>query len=298
MKPLILNPIYKEKPWGKNEFLQQVKGIKKDYKIGESWEVFVNQNNECSFENSNMNMNYILMNKKVCKKVLGNKYTRYKTFPFFIKTLFIDGEISLQVHPNNKFAKKYENDLGKDEVWYILYADENTYVNIGLRKSLSKKELEKNIRNGEIIKYLRKVKIKAGDIINIPAGTIHSILGKAIIYEVQQNSNITYRIHDNNGRNLDIEKAIHVFKNNSIKIRNREDGRLIKTKHFKINKLKITNQQKFKTNRKFTIITVVAGEGKIISKQEIKIKRGMTILIPAALGSYTILGNLDILETN
>lgn len=290
MKPLILNPIYKEKTWGKNKFL----GIKKECRIGESWELFFYQNNVSNFKNSQLNMKDIFINKKV----LGSKYIRYKTFPFFIKTLFIDGEISLQVHPNNKFAKRYEDDLGKNEVWYILYADKDTYANIGLKKSLSKKQLEETIRNGKIINYLKKVKIKAGDIINIPAGTIHSISGKAIIYEVQQNSNVTYRIKDNNGRNLDTEKAISVFKNNNIKIKNKEKGRLIRTKYFKISKVKIANQQKFKTNGKFAIITVVTGEGKIIANQEIKIKKGMTILIPASLGKYTISGNLEILVTN
>ena len=148
-----------------------------------------------------------------------------------------------------------------------------------------------------IINYLNKKKIKTGDIINIPAGTIHSVSGKAVLYEIQQNSNTTYRICDSNKRDLNIEKAVNAFKNNYIKARHKENGTLIKTKYFKLKKIKIINKKQFKTYGKFAVITVINGVGNIISDQNIKIQKGMTILIPACLSSYIISGNLELLIT-
>ncbi len=297
MKPLILKPIYKEKPWGNEKLLQQFKGVEKNNKIGESWEIILDENSISNFKNLTINMRDIFLNKKLCEKVFGNKYTNYKRFPILIKTLFINGKISLQVHPDNKCAKKYENDYGKNETWYVLYADNNTYANIGLKNILSKKKLQGLIDKNMIINYLNNKKIKTGDIINIPAGTIHSVSGKAVLYEIQQNSNTTYRICDSNKRDLNIEKAVNAFKNNYIKVRHKENGTLIKTKYFKLKKIKIINKKQFKTYGKFAVITVINGVGNIISDQNIKIQKGMTILIPACLSSYIISGNLELLIT-
>ena len=298
MEPLVLKPIYKEKPWGSKKILKQVKGESREEKIGESWEIALDENNINNFENINLNMKDIFLDKKMRKNIFGKKYINYEKLPILIKTLFIDGKLSLQIHPNNKFAKKNENDLGKNETWYVLYADENTYVNIGLKKKISKKKLENLIKENKIANYLKKVKIKPGDIINILPGTIHSVCGKAVLYEVQQNSNVTYRIYDSNGRKLDIEKAINVFKNNNINVKNKKQGILIKNKYYKLKRIKIIGKQKLKTHGSFAVIKVLEGNGKIISNKNTEINKGMTILIPASLKNYIISGNVDLLITN
>ena len=279
MEPLVLKPIYKEKPWGSKKIHQQVKGESREEKIGESWEIALDENNINNFENINLNMKDIFLDKKMCKNIFGKKYINYEKLPILIKTLFIDGKLSLQIHPNNKFAKKNENDLGKNETWY-------------------EKKLENLIKENKIANYLKKVKIKPGDIINILPGTIHSVCGKAVLYEVQQNSNVTYRIYDSNGRKLDIEKAINVFKNNNINVKNKKQGILIKNKYYKLKRIKIIGKQKLKTHGSFAVIKVLEGNGKIISNKNTEINKGMTILIPASLKNYIISGNVDLLITN
>lgn len=298
MDPLILKPIYKEKKWGSNKLLEQVKNKSQIGNIGEIWEVALDETNISSFENFEMNMKDIFTNTKLCRAVLGNRYINCKKFPLIIKTLLVNGETSIQVHPDNKFAKKNENALGKYETWYVLYANQNAYVNIGLNSRLKKKQLEEALRTNRIMFYLKRTKIKEGDIINIPSGTIHSIVGKAILYEVQQNSNITYRLYDSGKRKLEIEKGINAFKNHKVKVRNKSTGILTKNRYYKIKKIKIARKKKFKTYGKFEIITIIKGTGQIISKQTINLNKGMTLLIPASVSSYIIAGNIEIIITS
>lgn len=295
MEPLILKQIYKEKPWGSKKLPTKFKGIEVNNRIGEIWEVALVNDNISEFENTTINLKEIFNNITMRRQILGEKYVDCEKFPILLKTLFIQGEISLQVHPDNRVARKYENDFGKNEAWYVLYADKNSYASLGLKDKISKKELYKYIADGTIVKHLKRIKIETGDVISIPAGTIHSISGNVVLYEIQQNSNITYRVHDKNGRSLDIEKAIIAFKNNSIKIKNQTEGLLLNTKYFKVKKLKITKSKNLKTYGKFSVITVIEGDGCITSKQQLRVKKGMTILIPANLNSYRISGNLDVL---
>lgn len=298
MEPLIINPIYKEKIWGSNELIQDFYSANEKEKIGESWNFALNDDDMSTIQDFDMNIKNILSNEKVCKKYFGNKISKNKKIPFLIKTLFVDDKISLRVHPNNKFAKKYENCSGKSEVWYVLYADDNAYAHIGLKWNIDKKRLKKLLEENKIMDYLKKIKVKTGDIINIPAGTVHTVSGKVILYEVQQNSDITYRLHDWNGRKLDIDKALKVLKQKNATVKNKTRGRLIKTKYFTLDRINISGKKKIKTKGKMEVITVIEGEGTLISNKNIKLHKGMTILIPADLKRYTILGNISMLITH
>ena len=297
MEPLIINPIYKEKIWGSNEFFRGFYNVTEKGKIGESWNFALNNNDISTFQDFNMNIKEILLNKNMCKKVFGNRFRRNKEIPFLIKTLFINDRISLQVHPNNKFAKKYENDFGKDEVWYVLYADDNSYAHIGFKWNISKTRIRQLIKENKIMNYLNKIKLNTGDVINIPAGMVHSISGKVILYEVQQNSDITYRIYDWYGRNLAIDKALKVIKNKKVIVKHKKNGRLVKTRDFMLGKVNITDKKEINTRSKMQVITVIDGEGTLVCRKDTKLHKGMTILIPSELKKYTIIGNISLLIT-
>lgn len=298
MKPLIINSIYKEKIWGSNKLLQEFCNATEEKKIGETWNLVLDNNDISSFQDFNLDIKKIFLNKDICKKVLGNKMAENKKFPLLIKTLFINDKISLQVHPNNKFAQIDGNDFGKNEVWYVLYADEDAYANIGFKHKISKKQVRKFLEEDKIMKYLKKVKIKAGDVINIPAGTVHSISGKAILYEVQQNSNITYRLYDWYGRSLEIDKALKVLKNKNVTVKNKESGRLIKTKDFTIYRINVLGKKEIKNKNQMEIVTVIEGEGTLVAGKNIELHKGMTILIPASIKKYIIVGRLSLLITS
>lgn len=226
MEPLIINPNYKEKIWGSNELLQKFYNVTEKEQIGELWNFVMNNDDISTFQNLNMNIKNIFSNEDVCKKYLGNKISKNKKMPFLIKTLFVNDRISLQVHPDNKFAKKYENSLGKNEVWYVLYADNDSYAHIGFKWNISKERIRKLLEDNKIMNYLKKIKVKTGDIIRIPTGTVHTISGKVILYEVQQNSNITYRLHDWYGRELDIDKALKVLKHKNATVKNKKKRKI------------------------------------------------------------------------
>lgn len=298
MEPLILNPIYKEKVWGSNELLQKFNKTLEKGKIGESWNFVLDDNNSSKFQDLKGDIKELFLNQSICRKVFGSKVSKTKHIPFLIKTLFVNDRISLQVHPNNRFAQINENELGKNEVWYILYADEDSYVNIGFKYPMNKRKIKKLLEKNEIMHYVKKIKVRAGDIINIPAGTVHSVFGKAIIYEVQQNSNITYRLYDWHERNLEIEKALKVIKNKNVIVRTKMSGRLIKTKDFTIERINVFGRKEMKSRNRLQVITIIEGEGSLVTSKDIKLNKGMTILIPAELKKYVILGNISMLITN
>ena len=151
----------------------------------------------------------------------------------------------------------------------------------------------------ELQQYLNKIKIHKGDIIHIPSGTVHSVSGYAELYEVQRNCNITYRVYDKFNRKLDIERAVQNFKNNSIKIKNKQAGVLIKNKYYILERLNNIENKIIETKTKSIFLTIISGIGRIITKEDIiDIKQGMTLLIPAKLRKIKIMGkDLDILKT-
>ncbi len=290
MEALIVNPIIVEKPWGIEN--------KNKHRIGEEWILSLNEDKITTFANYNLNLEQIFNNTKKCTQILGKRYIKKNLFPVIIKKLYVDGQLSIQIHPTNKVARTYENSMGKSELWYILQTDNKTLVNMGIKNKIKTQKVRQLIREGIIEEYLNTLEIKKDDIINIPAGTIHSINGRAVVYEIQQNSDITYRIKDVNGRNLDLDKASKAFIYKKIKIMQKEQGNIINNRNYKLNKLKIVNSKNLKTNNTFKVITVIQGKGILNIDRDLKIYKGMTLLIPACVKQYQIKGNLEILMYN
>ncbi|MBP7101802.1 MAG: class I mannose-6-phosphate isomerase [Bacteroidales bacterium] len=198
--PLKFNTIYKEKIWGGNK----VKTIlNKDYSplanCGETWEIsglkgFSNQvKNGFLKGNTLEELVSVYMGDLVGEKV----FQIYgETFPLLIKFIDANDDLSVQVHPNNTLAEKFQNDYGKTEMWYVLQADANAKINIGFNTPMTKEKLEKHIQSNSLEKVLNYVDAKAGDIFYIPAGKVHAIGKGVLLTEIQQSSDITYRLYD------------------------------------------------------------------------------------------------------
>ena len=144
-------------------------------------------------------------------------------FPILNKIIKAEDTLSVQVHPDDDYARRFENANGKTECWYILEAKEGATLVSGIKKGLNKEKLREIIKEGKLEDYLERINIKRGDFIYIPAGTVHAIEAGVKLIEVQQNSNITYRLHDwGRGREVHIEKSLDVIdyegKNNGGKI--------------------------------------------------------------------------------
>ena len=221
-------------------------------------------------------------------------------FPILNKIIKAEDTLSVQVHPNDDYARRFENAKGKTECWYILEAKEGATLVSGIKKGLNKEKLRRIIKQGQLEYYLERISIKRGDFIYIPAGSVHAIEAGVKLIEVQQNSNITYRLHDfGRGREVHIEKSLEVIDyenvNNAGKIKNFDK---LETPYFKVEKIIVRNNYVDVVNESFHSYIVICGEGIIKSNnEEIKLKQQETIYISNGT-EYMLQGNMDLIKSS
>ena len=219
-------------------------------------------------------------------------------FPILNKIIKAEDNLSVQVHPNDDYAKRVENSNGKTECWYILEAKEGATLVSGIKKGLNKEKLREIIKEGKLEDYLERINIKRGDFIYIPAGTVHAIEAGVKLIEVQQNSNITYRLHDwGRGREVHIEKSLDVIdyegKNNGGKI---DKFDKLETPYFKVEKIIVHNNYVDKVNEDFHSYIVISGEGVIKANNvQMNLKEEETIYISKGI-EYTLEGNMELIK--
>ena len=229
-------------------------------------------------------------------------------FPLLVKFIDANNNLSIQVHPDDEYAKIHENDSGKNEVWYIMECKEDAKIVYGLKNEVTIENLKEAIDNIE--ENIQYVNVHRGDFISIPSGTIHAIMDGILLCEVQQSSDITYRLYDwnrldknGNPRELHKEKAIDVIKlsnNNEIFNYDNIDSNLniYKSKSFNIDMIKVLNQVHTISNEdSFIAYVVIEGNGEIIVDDYCHIiEKGTTFLIPASLGEYSLNGNMKLMK--
>lgn len=197
------------------------------------------------------------------------KYINSKIKNLLVKLIDSSQSLSIQVHPSDEYALKYENSLGKTEMWIILEAEGNSYINLGFNKDISKSNFPELIKDDSILKCLNKIYVKPGDVYLIKPGTIHAI-GKGItLLEIQESSKLTYRVYDfnrvdnsGNKRELHVDKAMDVLNFSRLEVKNLKEEKEIKTEYFVV-KGDVVNEEKEVEIFKASIITVIDGEGKI-----------------------------------
>ena len=223
-------------------------------------------------------------------------------FPVLVKLIDANAKLSIQVHPDDEFALKNENSLGKTEMWYIVSADEGAGIYLGFNRDITSEEFENAIKNKTLTDYLNFIPVKAGDCYFIPAGTIHAICEGCLICEIQQNSNITYRVYDygrrdkdGNERELHIDKAIQVTKLQRYEKQEPVDAFLGASKYFTAKRVVVDGESiLFADEKSFRHLSCVAGCGSI---DGVKIGQGDSFFVPAGYGKYTISGSLTVIVT-
>ncbi len=314
MEVLFFEPVYKDYIWGGTRLKDYLKKNVQTPTVAESWEISSNEDGISKIRNPamrNITLKELFENKDERINIFGTKTENMEKFPLLIKFIDAKNNLSVQVHPNNEYAKKYEKDTGKTEMWYIIDCDPNAQIICGLKENIKQKNVEEIIRNNQIKENLNYVNIQKGDVVYIPAGTIHAILGNTLICEIQQNSNLTYRVYDwdrvgkdGRPRSLHIDKAIDVIDVNAKSVikhsKDQENMQLIKTQFFNVQKLKIEEKYNDVSSKEsFFAINVIEGTGRIETiEHQYEVKKGDTFLIPAKLGNYCIKGNLEILKTS
>lgn len=306
--PLKFNPILKERLWGGSK-LGDIFGkpIENDI-TGESWELSTVKGDVSVVSNGDLAgsslQNLIDSN---ANELLGNSVvSRFgKEFPILIKFIDAKQDLSIQLHPNDQLAKERHNSFGKTEMWYIMDADEDASLIVGFNKSVTKKEYQKSIEDNTLLDLLNYEKVKEGDTFFINTGKIHAIGAGVVLAEIQQTSDVTYRVFDfnrkdkeGNYRELHTEMALDAMdyeKKDDFIVnydkRNDVVNAMVDCPYFKTNYINLTaDLSQDVTNRdSFTIYMCVSGSATVANDfGEASVKKGETVLLPASSKKISI----------
>ena len=268
MELVKLKPAVKDYIWGGNYFQRFNKGLNLD-RVSECWELSV-RDDASSIIASGKDIDKPL-SQIITKEDIGPVMGRFPYFPLLIKLIDAKENLSVQVHPSDDYALKYENSFGKSEMWHIISADENSGLYVGLNKDYTKEEIEEALNKGTILDYLNFFKVKPGETYVINPGTIHAI-GKGVrLIEIQQNSNLTYRLYDyhrvdkdGHPRELHIKKALDVIDYRKYAPVNSEGELLADNQYFTVKRMNVNGELKLSANKQsFISFTFLEGEGMV-----------------------------------
>lgn len=237
-----------------------------------------------------------------------------RTVPLLIKKITANEALSVQVHPDDTYAKEKESCSGKTEMWYVLDCEPEAYLYYGLKHRISRNEFQKRIQNGTITEVCRKMPVKKGDVFYIPAGLVHAI-GKGItVAEVQQSSNVTYRIfdyqrEDANGqrRELHVSKAAEIAGflpplqgHRPMGLRQKEDGYektlLVQCPYFTVSHCKVESVMRGHAQDSNLALYIIEGNGRLSAEKEIlELNTGDCVFLPKELEEYEIEGTMELL---
>ncbi len=308
--PLKFENIFKTVVWG-GEKIAPFKGVETDqHNIGESWELSGVKGNESVVANGALKGRNIAELAELYKGgLLGEKvYAATGTeFPLLIKFIDARDDLSIQVHPDDALAGvRHNGSKGKTEMWYVVQADEHAHLMSGLTENITPEEYAAKVENNTITDVLHDYKVKAGDVFFLPAGRIHSIGSGCFIAEIQQTSDITYRIYDFGRVGLDGKpRELHTeeskaaidysvlpdYKTDYQDVRNGENE-IVRCEYFKTSIYDIDAQvsKDMSGLDSFMIVICVGGQGllKDDAGNEITLRQGETVLLPACTGNFTL----------
>lgn len=301
--PLKFTPILKEKIWGGNKLKSILNKDLKNNETGESWEISGVKDDISVIANGSLkgeNLQEILSEYK--EKLVGNRvFSMYEEeFPLLVKFIDAKEDLSIQVHPDDALAKERHNSFGKTEMWYVIDADKRAELISGFNQTLDKETYLTKLENNQITDILNSEEAKSGDVFFIPVGRVHSIKSGILLAEIQQTSDITYRIYDwdrvdNNGnrRELHTEYALDAldfekydnYKTDYTVVKN-ERVLLEKSPYFETNLLELNTNKNISYSGldSFVIYMIMEGEVNIkFNDGSISAKKGETVLIPAVI---------------
>lgn len=222
--PLLFEPVLKDYIWGgRNLETRLGRQLPAGKEIAESWEIAAHENGDVVVRNGPLaGATLSELNEKMGAALIGTRAEwarRRGKFPLLIKLLDANRELSVQVHPGDEYAQRNEGgELGKTEMWVVLHAAEDAAVILGVKEGTDPEKFRQAIEEGTLERYLHRVPVQAGDFVCVPSGSLHAILGGLLIAEIQQNSDVTYRVYDWNRvgddgkpRPLHVERALDVI---------------------------------------------------------------------------------------
>lgn len=311
MSILKLKPSCKDYLWGGHRLVEE---YGKEYDgdvLAETWEL------SCHPDGPSYIMNGKYAGKTLQqyidaegKEVLGTHCRRFRDFPILTKFIDARDNLSIQVHPDNRYALKNEGQYGKTEMWYVMDAGKEAFLYYGFKKEISKEEFAERIQNDTLLDVLNAVPVQKGDVLFIESGTIHAIGKDILIAEIQQNSNVTYRVYDygrvgkdGKKRDLHIEKALAVTNRVPIIKDKSSYPHVADCDYFTVDKLNLDGKvmKKMEGNvseESFASILFLDGKGTITGQEgTLEFQKGDSFFVAAGSGAYTVEGTCDALIT-
>ncbi|TAA72301.1 mannose-6-phosphate isomerase, class I [Planococcus salinarum] len=313
-EPVFLEPFFQERIWGGEKLKALFNYDIPNHLTGEAWLISAHKNGPSIVKNGE------LQGKSLCEiwedhPYLFGKESSGIEFPLLIKLLDANDRLSVQVHPDDTYAREVAGEpCGKTECWYILDCEEGAEVIIG-HKAQSKEEFQVMVEKGDWQGLFHSIKVKKGDFIYVPSGTLHAIGKGIVILETQQSSDITFRVYDydrtddkGQKRQLHLEEAITVTTcphRNIVqdKVENKRENlvatRLIKEEYFTVYHWVIAGRVETPLSTGFLMVSVIEGSGEFVTEETAsQIKKGDNFIVPATIGQYFIKGHLELIVSH
>lgn len=312
--PLQFNPILKERIWGGTKLKTELHKPITSPITGESWELSTVEGDISVVANGAMAGKSLLeLIDQFPNEILGTKvYAQFgKQFPLLFKYLDAREDLSIQVHPNDALAKVRHNSFGKTEMWYVMQADPNANLIVGFKQDSNAAEYVENLENKTLLNILDTVAVNTGDVFFLETGTVHAIGAGLLVAEIQQTSDVTYRLYDfdrvdaqGNTRELHVDLALDAInynrvaaKKNYSKTENKANL-VVDCQYFTTNFIPLAGDFKVqKDGTSFTVYMCTEGEFTLVLDSiSYNYHKGDTVLIPAAITQYELHGNATVLE--
>lgn len=309
MYPLKFSPILKSVLWGGEKIIPFKEISSEQTQVGESWEISGVRGNESVVSNGCLAGNTLsgLIEREGARLLGEANYARFgKEFPLLIKFIDARQDLSVQVHPDDELALKRHGSKGKTEMWYVVSADNGARLRSGFACKVTPEEYVSSVENNTITELLSEYEIKPGDVFFLPAGRVHSIGAGAFIAEIQQTSDITYRIYDFNRRDahgktrqLHTEQAKNAISydveddyRTHYEVSENSEVELVSCPYFTTSLYLLTKEKTIDLSHLDSFVVVIAIEGKAVITDdkgyEISLHQGETVLLPAVTQSVKI----------
>ncbi|MFV8357316.1 type I phosphomannose isomerase catalytic subunit [Flavobacterium sp. XS1P32] len=312
--PLQFDPIFKERIWGGEKLKTILKKPISSTITGESWELSTVEGDVSVVANGawkGKSLTAIIDDAPI--EILGTEvYTRFgKQFPLLFKYLDAREDLSIQVHPNDELAKKRHHSFGKTEMWYIMQADDEARIIVGFKEKSNASEYLENLKNKTLLSILDDIKVKSGDVFFLETGTVHAIGAGLVVAEIQQTSDITYRLYDfdrldanGNTRELHVDLALEAINYDKVETKREytkkinSSNEIVECPYFTTNFIPLDGQISIsKSAKSFTVYMCTEGAFELeYSNSKTQYKKGDTVLIPAAMNAFILSGKASILE--
>lgn len=315
MRPFCLKAPVKDYIWGGTR-LRELFGKEGGDRLAESWELSCHPDGECYIMGGEFDGMKLSDFVNEHPEAVSSGFKSGDSFPVLVKLIDAKNDLSVQVHPNDEYAHKYENDNGKTEMWYVIDAAPDSELIYGFNEELSKEDFRKAIENNTLMEKLRRVPVKQGDVFFIEPGTLHAIGKGILIAEIQQSSNVTYRVYDygrlgadGKPRPLHIEKALEVTNTKPLDPERPVYGLeldgvvtqlLADCKYFNVNRHRLIKElELYADKNSFAHVLMIGGSGGelVADNHRLELTMGSSVFVPAGTGAFAIKGNCDVIVT-